>query len=241
MVWARRMLNWGGYESAVTHGKERSMLQLIWAWLTPDKVIAVATIIYALVTMVMFFAIRSQSRAAQRQADIADIAAQAAKESADALINSERAWVLVDIRWDDRTMMKLITAQTEGTGAIRDCTNAQIKCVCVNHGKSPAWITVKQVGIAILETIPQEPDFSHMSVGQYEPEPLAPSAESTRYWQPGCEGNKGTGKIMIIYGIVQYKDIFSRLRETRFGYVLNPAEELERIPGAAYAAYNSYT
>jgi hypothetical protein len=240
MVSARRMPNWGAYERAVTHGKEKSMLQLIWAWLTPDKVIAITTTVYVVVTVVMFFAIRSQSRAAQRQADIADIAAQAAKQSADALINSERAWVLVDIRWDDRTISRLITGQTAVTGTIIDCTSAQIKCVCVNHGRSPAWITVKQVGIAILETIPQEPDFSRMSVGQYEPEPLAPLAESTRYWQPGCEGSKGTGKITIIYGIVQYKDIFSRLRETRFGYVLNPADELERIPGTAYTAYNSY-
>lgn len=73
------------------------MTHVIWGWLTPDKVIAISTMIYAFVTIVMFFSIRSQAKASHRQADVAYTAAKAAKQSADALIATERPWILVTI------------------------------------------------------------------------------------------------------------------------------------------------
>jgi hypothetical protein len=75
------------------------MLQLMWAWLTPDKIIAIATVVYAGVTIVMFRAISSQAKAAHRQADIADRAAKAAQDSADvaqkSLVLTQRPRIVV--------------------------------------------------------------------------------------------------------------------------------------------------
>jgi len=65
------------------------MTHIIWVWLiafvawfTPDRIIAVATAVYAIVTLVMFRSINSQSKAAHRQADIAERAAKAAEKAA---------------------------------------------------------------------------------------------------------------------------------------------------------------
>ena len=41
-------------------------MQINWGWITPDKLVALATIVYALVTVVMFCVIRSQAKAAHR-------------------------------------------------------------------------------------------------------------------------------------------------------------------------------
>jgi hypothetical protein len=68
---------------------------------------------------------------------------------------------------------------------------------------------------------------------------MAPDADSIWHAQPGCEGPRELGKMMIIYGAVTYRDIFGEIRETRFGYMVNPSNELERIP--SYPGYNKYT
>jgi hypothetical protein len=45
--------------------------------------------------------------------------------------------------------------------------------------------------------------------------------------------------LMIIFGAVTYRDIFGETHETRFGYMVNPSNELERIP--SYPSYNKHT
>ena len=47
------------------------MFQIVWQWLSPDKIVAIATAVYAVVTLVMFLEIRRQTRATRRQAEIA--------------------------------------------------------------------------------------------------------------------------------------------------------------------------
>lgn len=73
------------------------MFQTVWQWLTPDKIVAIATAVYAVVTVVMFTEIRRQAKAARDQAEISRIAADAAKQSAEALVNTERALIVVEL------------------------------------------------------------------------------------------------------------------------------------------------
>src|SRR5438552_7085271 len=64
-------------------GKENTAMQFIWRWIatdwcwfTTDRIIAIATAVYAGVTVIMFYFIRSQAMASHRQANIAEIAAK---------------------------------------------------------------------------------------------------------------------------------------------------------------------
>ena len=59
-----------GKDISITH-VSWSWLTAVWAWFTPDKVIAVATFVYALVAIVIFFAICCQAKAAQQSFDLA--------------------------------------------------------------------------------------------------------------------------------------------------------------------------
>jgi hypothetical protein len=76
-----------------------------WALFTSNRIIAIATAVYAVVTVVMFRAIRSQAEAANRQADIAERAARAAEKSAEvaskaleANISKERARLKINVQ-----------------------------------------------------------------------------------------------------------------------------------------------
>ncbi|MGO8731485.1 MAG: hypothetical protein ACLQVM_01685 [Terriglobia bacterium] len=134
-----------------------SWLTKICVWFTPDKVIAFATIVYAGVTVVMFFAIRSQARAAHRQADIARDAANAAKQSADALVNSERAWIfgtVEDFPGDGKISP---TDKLEGV---------RVVCNLMNYGKTPGCII--EIGVNsdqpqdLEDTKARQPDYGQI-------------------------------------------------------------------------------
>ena len=70
-------------------------------------------------------------------------------------------------------------------------------------------------------------------------QPIASDGDFLWSVEPGCQGPRELGKIMIIYGAITYRDIFGEIRETRFGYMVNPSNELERIP--SYPSYNKQT
>jgi hypothetical protein len=65
-------------------------------WFTPDRIIAVATAVYALVTVVMFFAILSQARAAHLQADIMREQIQAMERSLALQEVALRQWISIE-------------------------------------------------------------------------------------------------------------------------------------------------
>ncbi len=167
--------------------------------------------------------------------------AAAAKANAEALVNGERAWILVHLRWEqlqDR-LLKLVNTTYIADGVAVEGTHACVDCVISNNGRSPAWIIEKRITIAISETIAPEPDLHLAPVSDPILEPIAVNGESVWHAEPGCNGRPEPCKITIIYGSVKYRDIFDKIRETRFGYMVSPSSDLERIP--SYPAYNKYT
>ncbi len=160
-----------------------------------------------------------------------------------ALVNSERAWIIVDLRWQRTTQLKLVEQTRMVNNIVTTETSAFVECVYKNNGRTPAWIIEKRIGVSIGDSIPTEPLLDQTPVRDAGIEPLAPDKESVWSVQPGCEGHADFGKITIIYGVVKYRDIFNEMRETTFGYMVGPSRELkrelERIPGVV--AYNRYT
>jgi len=163
---------------------------------------------------------------------------------ADALINSERAWVMADVEWDtskwsDRGKGHVI----EGSGTGGDTTGIYVVLTCRNEGRSPAWIEEKRARFQIVDALPDNPDLTSAEFIQVEPEPIGigKALPHTNHisWQAIGTGHETLGKMMVVYGIVKYRDIFDKLRETTFGYRITPSSELVRLEGKR--EYNKHT
>lgn len=161
-------------------------------------------------------------------AGIAWVQAKAALLTAKAMVNSERAWVMADLRWRDRVR----TGRNNMDGQWAD-----LDLFCKNDGRTPAWITEKFARLAIVTTIPEEPDFSsicHRDFHKICTEPLRVGGDSTISVDLACEGLREAEKTMIVYGFVRYRDVFSSDSETRFGYIFAHSDQLERIENHKY-------
>jgi hypothetical protein len=132
-----------------------SWLAPAWDWFTPDKVIAIATIVYAAVTVVMFFAIRSQAKAARD-------AAKTAKKSVDALIMSLRAEIIA-------SPTKPILGMFVG-GTPKPCVHL------LNTGTTTAYKCIHQTWIELLPY--PLTDFTSAAVYKKAPYPMTIYANS---------------------------------------------------------------
>jgi len=189
----------------------------VWSWLagllTSDRIIALATVVYAIVTIVMFRSIRSQARAAHRQADIADLAAKAAKQSADAIISSERAWIAVRAKHN----MKTSSRATALTG---DPVEG-VDCIIQNCGKTPARLT----GIGMRHEIVKKgtelsgkPNHENMikPMGEMLLAPGDSASRSVLVMDREIRALGNTPGYLYVYGIVHYLDAFNAKRYTGF-------------------------
>jgi hypothetical protein len=66
---------------------------MIWGWFTPDRIVTLATVIYAVVTIITLIYVISQSRAPRRQADIMHQQIQAPERSLALQEVALRQWV----------------------------------------------------------------------------------------------------------------------------------------------------
>jgi hypothetical protein len=88
-------------------------------------------------------------------------AAQAARKSADALISSERAWVIAEIEWQQGAHI------FEGSGTDGESTGIYVDFICVNQGRSFAQVVEKGYVFKIVDVLPAEPDFSDIDIFHY--------------------------------------------------------------------------
>ncbi len=159
------------------------------------------------------------------------------REQTGALINSERAWIMVDV---DRVPgvggLTDLQGIEMGVGPVRtEGTGFRARIVCRNDGKTPAWITEKRAGLDILDSIPESPDWSRTTQIQVAPEPISVGQESKPHDETlFSKRGRALGKITILYGIVKYRDPFGANRSTSFGYRVQDDGSLERLPNPKY-------
>jgi hypothetical protein len=188
-----------------------------------DWVMAVTTFAYVVITVFILLAIK-------RESEIARDAADSAKSSADALINSERAWVIAKISRPERahTVHEYILS-------------------LLNHGKTPARIERLTFDVSYPAT------FDELRVygpddGAELPLLLAPN-EPWRFgtYNPSfvatMEGwnDVYTGKaMMVVLGIVVYGDVFQpNTHYTKCCFVYNVKEGCFLMDGPT--GFNNYT
>jgi hypothetical protein len=155
--------------------------------------------------------------------------AKANRDSADALVNAERAWLMVYLDWQPGSIHTLDNERTRAT-------TAYLQCVCTNHGKTPAWIDEICCKFEIIPWFHESPDFKNMEPYDSAPEPVAAGASSgIRKLEPVADGMFiQEGKVRMVYGVVKYRDMFGLKRETTFGYQITPDQDLKRLAGRAY-------
>lgn len=162
--------------------------------------IAVLTLIYVGVS---WFTLRKIGR----QVESAEKAADAAKLTAEAVINAERAWMIMCL----------------GTGEPMEIAGTlRFRGDMRNVGETPAIIIGAQHDFKMLEEgecLPDRPPYLDKSSEPMN-DPLAPKTGGTPiYWTVG----KGTRDQIImelvtfyVFGQIVYRDVFGQARETRY-------------------------
>jgi hypothetical protein len=168
-----------------------------------------------------------------RQGNANRIAADAAKTSADALMTSERALLIVNYEthmFIDLAGMLVAPFTSAPPHVDRHFVNWHVQ----NIGKTPAFISTlwsRFIEVRSLNDLPAEPNYSHNQQIVYAADPLGPSTRSDWFSAP-LEINHQFGSTafadietryrsrstyLYAYGYVSYRDAFGKERETRFG------------------------
>jgi hypothetical protein len=167
------------------------------------------------------WAVFNQARAATK-------AAKSAEASASALVNSERAWVMANVR---------LKPQLAISFDLRDA-HIDIDIDLINAGRTPAWVYEQRVQMVIETDPPLVPQFLDGAVvidGTFPVVQNQPAVTSAALVSAeGSIPDPSNGMHIYIFGIVRYRDTFSPSRETYFGYVIRGNNRLERIPNEAY-------
>jgi hypothetical protein len=156
----------------------------------------------------------------------AEISANASKKSADALVASERAWVMADLFCPPGG---LINKEPQAS--------LHVYCVCKNEGKTPAWITEINCELAFVETLAGLPDFSKAQPCRFEPESIAAGQERRYPLDLRCVYEHD--KLFIVYGMVKYLNMFDNPCTTTFAYRIGENARFNRI--ASFPEYNQNT
>src|ERR1700674_1889744 len=136
---------------------------------------------------------------------------------------TERAWILAELGWyKDRGKGNVIMLTTKKDDLVEEITDINVKLTCRNEGRSPAWIDEVHGCVEIVTRgsairIPEKKNLR--TFGPIEP--LGANKERSRVLEMQCAGHGKENEFMSVYVIVEYRDIFSKKRETFLGYTID--------------------
>ncbi|HEY1938181.1 MAG TPA: hypothetical protein VGJ33_09630 [Candidatus Angelobacter sp.] len=203
---------------------------------------------------------------AETQAKAAQDAAGAALKNATAVMNAERAWILV-------RMMPTGPYKKSGIGAEieyvwedgselteEDILNSKhlvperVVYIVKNYGRTPGWVTSQWCDARLVRTInglPQPPDyfFRRASINLEKLDDLyAPESERKGTIVIPAEDLEPAGNreaFLYVYGIIKYRDVWGGTHETRFCFYWHVPTERELNPQGFYQegpeGYNGQT
>jgi hypothetical protein len=221
--------------------------------------VAIATWVLALVglgatiaAIWTLFTIRRQTTAIERQVhEMQDTSIQtdrlideatkqsiAAKKSAEALINTERAWIMIELEWIPGYSGRVVGSQIEG-GEQTFNTSAPIRFVYTNEGKTIAWIDEKLACFQIVRELPKQPDCSALELLDPVPEWIPVKGRRILDETLSTQGQDDMGYMSVIWGVIRYRDAFNAKHETVFGFRITQDNSFERLAGLT--EYNKTT
>lgn len=194
-----------------------------------------ATILGVCFSLIVVGLLIRQNGLTRKSADAADKSAQVAERNTNALVVIQRAWIHAEVIWvTPRNPLYDFMGNDGETHTLID-----IDLSCVNYGATPAWIYERHIKFEITNSVAPKPDVAGADVS-YQIHPLNKDQKAIEWRRDKLTGI-GTlvpGKRAFVYGVVRYRDIFDKERETWFGFTLDPSVGLERM---AHHEYNKNT
>ncbi len=200
------------------------------------------------------FTIRRQTTAIERQVhemqntsiqtdrliDEATKQSVAAKKSAEALINTERAWIMVELQWLPGYSGRVLGSQVIEGGEQTFITTAPIRFKYTNEGKTIAWIDEKLACFQIVKELPKQPDLSVLEMLDPVPEWVGVKGGGKLDKSFEADGYENIeGAMSVVWGVIKYRDAFNAKHETVFGFRIRPDETFVRL--TALTEYNRTT
>jgi hypothetical protein len=185
-----------------------------------------------------------QARETRKAAQASEVAVAVALKQAEHMVNSERAWVMAELKFEQGTSL----SWGSGDNAFADQTTATVILSIRNSGSTPAWVYEQfvhlEVSPRVLASLEkyESPNFPFIGEGKtshvnYEIHPLT-QGDDPIGWKAWVSDvgipTPENGLHVYIYGVVRYRDAFNTKRETYFGYSVKGNNRLERIPNEAY-------
>jgi hypothetical protein len=164
----------------------------------------------------------------------------AAKKSAEALINTERAWIMVELEWVPGYLGRELGSRRIEGGEQTFNTSAPIRFKYTNEGKTIAWIDEKLACFQIVKELPKQPDLSVLEM--LDPVPEWVGVKGGGKLDKGLEADgqeKSEGVMSVVWGVIKYRDAFNARHETVFGFRIRPDETFVRLIGLT--EYNKTT
>ena len=149
--------------------------------------------------------------------------AAAAHLSAEYLKNAERAWIMAELLDVPGYGSGVMTGESVEDGQRTWTITVSVRLRCWNEGKTPAWVTEKRMGILVTANPARNPPLDQADYVQVEPEPVTPGKDSKNDYSPTIHlpRPKQDGELVVLFGVVRYRDIFDEIRETTFGYSIS--------------------
>jgi hypothetical protein len=157
-----------------------------------------------------------------------------------AIINTERAWVMAELAWTP--MYGSITQIMDTNGQRKSMVTVRLRYR--NDGKTPAWVDEIRARFEITQRPETRPDIRTMEpiksgILPYGPVPLGIGANEYVDFSLECIGQEELGKQNIVYGVIYYRDAFKRKRHTFFGFRLLGDNNIIYLPQRP--EYNKHT
>jgi len=175
----------------------------------------------------------------KKQSAATEKAANAASDNALAVINAERAWIVVDLELKPGTG----TVHTNGPTKAQTIS-VSVLLNCRNEGKTMAWIIEKWADATAFTVVRENPDFGDKDkIFQHAIQSL-PAGKKEDFGYPlyfSVPNKLDSRGPILIYGYIKYRTIFEKREgETRFAYILTPMNNLDTLP-PEYPQYNAST
>lgn len=163
--------------------------------------------------------------------------ADAAKASADVLVNSERAWIIVNIRWTEGKVFFVHSTSINAKTA-HETTGLDIDLLCINEGRCPAWIIEEKIRVEVVPYPTFPPSFDPADTQFEERYELVGVRQQSESPRRRVFGKGWNGKHAYVYGFVRYRDTFTlppkEPRITWFGFKVHQNGSIGRILSYEY-------
>ena len=181
----------------------------------------------------------------QNQARATEMAANAATKSAEALINSERAWVIAELvpeamRFMDNRWYRFVGDKPVAMSATELLAGHHLRyrLKLTNMGRTPAqiyWLTIRYNCLKQGETdLPINAEGNHVSIRSFEhllgdgnAIETGESVDVGFYIQEEADAIKALDKTAVIHGTIKYRHMFSTTDDcyADFCYSYKPSEQ----------------